>query len=123
PQPLRESAQLVLTPGLESRRILDERAQLPEPRLDRRRVTGTLVIGASRSEKIAPRASCLAHELLRARERVDNGELVCRPREPPLLELPAHREQPLPDRRDIFPRRSASPRVCACATVREDPTR
>ena len=55
-----------------------------------------------------------------AREDV---ELVGGPRQPALLELPGHGNQPLAESGDVLPRRRAAPRVGARPAVREDAAR
>ena len=52
---------------------------------------------------------------------VEHRELVGGSREPPLLELAAHREQRLDRCRDVFARCASPPRVGACPAVGEDP--
>ena len=64
-----------------------------------------------------------ASQLLVATEGVEDVELVRRPREPPLLELAGHRDQPLGDRRNVIARRGAPPGVGPCSAVGEDSAR
>ena len=90
----------------------------------RGRVARQLVVqraAPTASSRQARRASRTV--LGRARERVEHRELVARPREPPLLELAAHREQALDRGGDVLARGAAPPRVGARAPVGEDPPR
>ena len=83
------------------------------------RVSSSCARRAAASSRQARRA--LRVSVGRAGERVEHRQLVRRPREPPLLELPAHRQQRLDDLRDVLARRTPSPRVGACPAVGEDP--
>ena len=80
---------------------------------------------ASRDDELAPRRSCVASalQLLGTAERVENVELEGRPREPALLELAGHRDQPLGRRRDVLARHGPTPRIGTRASVPEDTTR
>ena len=64
-----------------------------------------------------------AAELLLAAEAVEHLELVGRPREAPLLELPRHREHALDGGGDVLPRGGPAPGVGARAAVAEDAAR
>ena len=73
-----------------------------------------LVEPAARGDELAPRRSCVAAalELLGAAERVEDVELERRTREPALLELAGHRDEPLGRRR----RRPRAPRLAPTRT-------
>src|SRR5262249_5105362 len=87
--PLALSARALLVGGLHARGVLDERAELGEPRVGERGVRGQLLVAAARGLEIAPRRARrrTARELLLAAEAIEHLELVRRPRETPLLEL------------------------------------
>ena len=125
PQPLALLAQRLLLARLHPLGVLDERAQLGEPRLRGGRVARELVVPPPRSAELAPGEPRLGPpaELLVAAERVEDGELVRGPREPALLELARHREQPLAERGDVLAGGAPAPRVRARPALRADPPR
>ena len=75
------------------------------------------------SARQAARACAPPLELLRADERVQHVELVGGPREPTLLELARHRDQPLRRGGEILARDRAPPRVRPRAAVSEHAAR
>ena len=85
------------------------------------RVSSSWARRAAASSRQARRAARAG--LGRAGEGVEHRELVARPREPPLLELAAHREQRLDGGRDVLARRAPAPGVGARPPVGEDPPR
>ena len=121
----RSVAQPLLLARLHALGVLDERAQLGEPRLGERRVRRQLVVPAPRGLQVAPRRPrrCAAGELLLAAEAVEHLELVRRPREPALLELARHRDHALDGGGDVLPRSGTSPGVRARPAVGEDAAR
>ena len=78
---------------------------------------------AAISSRQASRASRRRSSLLRAAERVEHVELERRAREPALLELARHRDEPLGRCGDVLAGDRASPRVRARAPVAEDAPR
>ena len=78
---------------------------------------------APRGKQLAPGAARVADHLGGAGERVEHGELIARSREPPLLELAAHREQALDRGGHVLARGAPAPGVGARAPVGEDPAR
>jgi hypothetical protein len=82
-------------------------------------------VAPARRHELPPRLPRLlpAAQLLSAAVGVEDVELVPRPREPALLELPGHRKQPLAGERDVVARGRASPGVRARSSVREDASR
>ena len=88
-------------------------------------VARELVVRAPRGLQLAPgaRAPRRASQLLLAAKASSTASWYDGPREPPLLELAAHREQRLDRRRDVLARRAAAPGVGARAAVGEDPPR
>ena len=79
----------------------------------------------TRREQLAPRDPQLgaSPQLLVTAEAVEQVELVRGAREPPLLELAGHRDQPLGDGGDVVPRRRAAPGVGARTAVGEHTAR
>ena len=122
-QPLALRTQILFGAGLEAFRRLDERAQLLDPLGRARRAFEQLLVTSPRGAQLAPRRPELAAQLAGARERVEHVELERRPREPPLLELPGHRDRALRGRGHVLARRRSAPRVRARAPVAEDPAR
>src|SRR5437588_1087572 len=120
--PLALGAELLLPAPVHAIGVLAERTHLGEPRLGERRVRCQLVVAALRSLQVAPRSSGSrpAGELLLTAETVEHLELVGRPREPALLELPRHRDDALDDSRDVFARSRTPPGVGARPAVGED---
>ena len=105
---------------------LDEVAQRLDARRRRAGVAGDLVVVPSRRDRARARparASPSPLELLRADEGVQHVELVGGPREPPLLELARHRDQPLRRGGEILARDRAPPRVRPRAAVGEHAAR
>ena len=70
-----------------------------------------------------PACVASALQLLGTAERVENVELEGRPRQPALLELAGHRDQPFGRRRDVFARHGPPPCIGARTAVPEDTTR
>ncbi len=120
--PLAVGAETLLVGRLHPFGVLDKRPKLGEPRLCERGVRGQLVVAAPRRLEVAPRPTRrgTARELLVATETVEHLELVRRPREAPLLELPRHRDHALDRRGDVLACGGSPPRVRARAPVRED---
>src|SRR5262249_20721406 len=94
-----------------------------EARAGRGRAAGELVVCAPSGAELAPGTAPARGERLDPGERVEDGKLVRRPREPALLELAAHRDEPFGDGGDVLPCRAPTPRVRARAAVREDAPR
>ena len=120
-QPLPLRAKRVLRARLEAFGVLHERAQLGEPGLLCGGALAQLLMAPAGSPELAPRGPQLGSEpqLLLPDERVEDVELVRRTREPALLELAGHRDQPLSRRREVFPGSASPPRVRARASVGE----
>src|SRR5581483_3504958 len=120
--PLALGAQPLLVVRLHSLRVLDERAELGEPRPGERGVRGQFLVAAASGLERAPRITRFgtARELLLPAEAIEHLELVGRPREPPLLELARHRDDALDHRGNVLPRGGPAPRVRARAAVGED---
>ena len=78
---------------------------------------------AASSSRQAARAARAALQLLVAAEPVEHLELVRRPCEPPLLELPRHRDDAFDRSGHVLARRGPAPRVGARPAVAEDPAR
>ena len=104
---------------------LDEIAQGLDAGSGRTDIVGDLLVVPSRSDQRAPGCARLVSplELLRADECVQHVELVGGPREPTLLELPRHRDQPLRRGREILARDRTPPRVRPGAAVSEHAAR
>jgi hypothetical protein len=104
-------------------RVLDERLQLGEPRLDGGGVSDELVAPTSRRRQLAPRGRerGAAAKLLVAGERVEHVELIGGPREPPLLELTGHADEELGRPGHVLASRRATPGVGPRPAVGEDP--
>ena len=92
---------------------------------DRVGVARELLVPPPRRGQLAPGELRLAPPLglLGTAERVEHVELERRTRQPALLELPRHRDEPLGRRGDVFPRHGAAPRVRPRAPVAEDAPR
>ena len=115
----------LLLPALEPLGALDE---LPQPFEAQRRgagVPGDLVVALARGAERPPGIACVAPplRLLGADEGVEHVELVRRAREPTLLELARHRDQPLGGGGEVLARDRAAPGVGARAAVGEDAAR
>ena len=84
-----------------------------------------LLVPPARAPQLAPRGAAPppGAELLLAAERVEHGQLVGRPREPALLELAGHREQPLAEGGDVLARCAPAPCIRPRAPLRPDPAR
>ena len=122
----RSARSALLVARLEALGVLDERAQLGEARLARARRSRSAPRGGAApraSSRQAARASARRRELLLAAEPVEHLELVRRPREAPLLELPRHRDHALDRGGDVLARGRAAPGVRARAPVAEDAPR
>ena len=80
---------------------------------------------APRRLKLAPREPRLGApaQLLVAGEGVEQIELIRRAREPPLLELPGHRDQPVGYCGDVVPGRRTAPGISTRAAVGEHAAR
>jgi hypothetical protein len=124
-QPLTLAPQIILGGGLQAVRVLDERAQLREARLRRGRVLCELVVAPAGGRELAPDAAQLgaAPLLLVAGERVEQVELVRRPRESALLELARHGDQPFGRGGHVLAGGAPAPGIGARSTVGEDTAR
>ena len=118
PQALALGAQLVLACRLAPFGIGCEQPKLVDPRSGRRGVARQLVVQPPGPLQLAPRRARGGR--VDARERVEHVALVRRARQPPLLELAAHREKCLRGGSDVLPRGAPTPRVGARAAVGED---
>ena len=87
------------------------------------RVSSSCRRRAAPSSRQASRGLGAPAQLLVAAEGVEDGELVRGPREPPLLELAGHRQQPLAERGDVLARRAPAPGVRARPPSANDPPR
>ncbi len=120
-QPFTLRSQLVLTAGREARGVVSKQPQLVEPRLRPGRVAGQLVVAPSGGSQLTPGAR--SSPRVQLRECVEHAPLVGGPRQAPLFELAAHRDQRLGRRGDILAGSAATPRVSTRAPVGEDPAR
>ena len=125
PETLTSREQLLLVAGRHPLCCSDERLQLRETRRDRIGVARELLVPAPRRDQLAPGELRLASPLglLGTAERVEHVELERRTREPALLELPRHGDEPLRRSGHVFPRDGASPRIRARPPVAEDAPR
>src|SRR5579862_3502550 len=123
PQPLSHRSELVLVALPPTLGVRHEALQLFDPGRGGGGLTGQLVVRADRREQLAPRTARLATEVEDSREGVEHRELVARAREPALLELAAHRDQPLGDRGHVLAGDGAPPRVGSRPAVCEDASR
>jgi hypothetical protein len=125
PEPLALATQLILSTGLEPRRVVDERPQLRKPRLCSSGAGLHLVVATPGSGQFPPGGSEFGTPalLLVPEEGIENVQLVGRPREPALLELAGHGDEPLAGGGEIFSRSGAAPGIRARAPVREDTSR
>ena len=125
-QPLALVAQLLLAAGLEARRS-PRRARAARARRASSaaapRVSSSCRLRAAASSRQASRASRRRRSCSSPTKRVEDVELVRGPREPPLLELAGHRDQPLGGGGEVLARDGAAPRVRARAAVGEDAPR
>ena len=121
PKLLALGAELVLSARLEPVGVLGERPELGEPCLGRRSVPRQGLMAFPSGLGLPPGRTCFIGRELRV--AVEEIEPVRRPREPALLELPAHRDQRLRCSGDILAGGRATPRIGACASVGEDPAR
>ena len=123
PKPLALCAQRLLRVGLEARRVFHECTELRKACLRGDRARLKLVVPSPRGKELAPGDPRFGAQLqlVVADERVEHIELVRGPAEPALLELPRHRDQPLPGCGEVprGPRRA--PRHTRGPPVREDP--
>ena len=124
-EPLPLGTERVLVLDLHPERVLDESAQLCEPRLGGLGPTLELFMPAPRRLQLAPGHTSrgAAPQLPVAAERVEYVELVGGSCEPPLLELPGHRDHALGRGRHVVARRRSAPRVRTSATVAEHTAR
>ena len=124
-QTLALGAQALLGVGLEPLRVFDERTQLGDAGLGVCSVRGELLVPTARREQLAPRTPQVGTPtpLVVAHEGVEHVELVRRPREPALLELARHRDEPLGERRHVLASHAPPPGVRARPAVGEDPAR
>ena len=106
---------------LEPGSVFDERAQLGEPRVGGRGTLLKLLVPTSCCGELAPGEARLGSppKLVGSDERVEDIELVAGTRETTLLELPGHRDQPLPCRSQILACGAAPPGVRTRAPVGE----
>ena len=125
PEPLALGAQLLLPARLHAVGVLDERAELVEPRFRERSVLGELLVPPPRRHQLAPRRARLRAplQLLVAAEAVEHLELVRGTREPPLLELAGHGDDALDRGGHVLAGGRPPPRVRARAPVAEHPPR
>src|SRR2546423_1098169 len=123
PPPL--GTERVLVRGPHPGRVPGEGAHLCEPRLGGLGPPLELFMPAPRRLQLAPGDSSrgAAPQLLLATERVEYVELVGGSCEPPLLELPGHRDHALGRGRHVVARRRSAPRVRTGATVAEHAAR
>src|SRR5262249_43140105 len=112
--------ELVLAIRCETLRVGDERGQPLQPLARAGGVPRQLVLCAPGSLQLAPGAARLRDALAHARESVERRELVARPGEAALLELPAHRDQCLGGGCDVLARSAPPPGVGARPAVGED---
>ena len=126
PEPLALGAELVLASEARSRRCPRRARAARRAAPARRRRRGSSSSwrrrAAASSRQACPRGAAAA-QLLLAGEGVEHVELVRGPREPPLLELAGHRDQPLGRGGHVLAGGAAAPRVGAGAAVGEDPAR
>ena len=122
-EPLTFLTQAILGSHLEPFGVLDESVKLCQASLGRRRAAGNLVIGAARRGLLPPGHACFAAQvpLLVADEGVQRVQLVGRPRQPALFELPRHRQQTLACGGQILASGASPPGVRARASVGEHP--
>ena len=120
-QPLPFCSQLVLTAWCETGCVVGNQPQLVEPRLRPGRIAGQLVVAAPGSSQLTPGARGCPR--VQPCECVEHAPLVGGPREAPLFELAAHRDQRLGCRGDVFASGATPPRVGPRAPVGEDPAR
>ena len=121
-EPLAPSAQLLLVVRSEAFRPLDEELELRQTGCDGIGIARQLVVSPARCGEVLPRERRVAAptELFGAAEGVEHVELERRPREPTLLELPGHGDQPLGGRSDVFACDRAAPGVRPGPAVAED---
>ena len=102
-----------------------ERLQLGEPGRLRRCVARQLLVAPAGRTELAPRRARLPApaSLLLAAEGVEHVELVRGPRQPALLELTGHGDEPLGGCGQILPRHRPAPGVRPRAPVGEDAAR
>ena len=125
PDTLALGSKLVLLAGREALAVLDERLELVEP--------SALGVGAA-LQLLDPMRGCLdtaprvarlgaSASLLGADERVEQIELVRRPGEPALGELPRQREQPFGRRHDVLSGDAPPPGIRAGPSFGRDAAR
>ena len=123
-EPLPLGTKRVLVFGLHPKRVLDQGSQLGQSRFGGLGPAVQLIVPAPHRLQLAPGDACRgsAPQLVVAAERVEHIKLVGGSREPPLLELPGHRDHALGGGRHIITRRRPAPCVGARTTVAEDAT-
>ena len=94
PKPFTLSAQRILGVGRQALRVLDDGAQLGEPRLLGLRAPAQLLVSAAGDPELPPRSAQLGTQspLFLTDEPIEDVELVRPPGEPTLLELARHRD-------------------------------
>ena len=109
----------LLLPRLQPVRVLDQRLELVQPRALGVGAVLQLLDAPPGRDEAAPRLPGLLppRPLRRPGERVEQVELVRRPREPPLRELAGEREQPVGRGDEVVACHAAAPRVGARAPV------
>ena len=122
-EPLPLGAQVVLVSRPEPGGVGDERAISSRRARAAAASLRELVVGAPGRLELPPGAAGRSGRVAGAGIGVEHRELVGRPREPTLLELPAHREQRLDGRGDILPGCGPPPGIGARAPVGEDAPR
>ncbi len=122
-EPLTFLTQAILGSHLEPFGVLDEGMKLGQASLGRSRAARHLVIGAARGGLLPPGHASFAAQfaLLVADECVQRIQLVGRPRQPALLELPRHRQQSLACGGQILASGASPPGVRTRASVGEHP--
>ena len=122
-KPLTFLTQSILGSHLEPFGVLDEGMKLCQASLGRGRAARNLVIGAARGGLLPPGHAGFAAQfsLLVADEGVQRVQLVGRPRQPSLFELPRHRQQTLACGGQILASGASPPGVGARASVGEHP--
>jgi hypothetical protein len=115
-------AKRVLLARLQPVRVLDQRLELVQPRALGDGPVLQLLDAPPGRDEVAPRLPGVLppDPLRRPGERVEQVELVRRPRQPPLRELAREREQPVGRGDEVVARHAAPPRVGPRAPVDAD---
>ena len=115
------AAEIGFVLGIEAGRVFDERPQLGQSVLCRRRAVVQLVEVAAGGRQLAPGQARFgaAAELRLAAERIEDVQLVGGPREPALFELTGHGDQPFAGGSQILTSSTAPPGVGTGPSVRE----